>query len=73
MLWKLCLNCMVTCWHNRCAVDRGHRCTFCGHPVGHNSGSSAKEHAEKVRDKQANRARLLGLRTSGGGVPWVAS
>lgn len=63
MIFKLCLNCGVTCWHNKCGLkDRAPRCTFCGHPVGHNNGTMQKDYAELVRNKQANKARLLEIK-----------
>ncbi len=58
MIKKLCMRCGKFCWHNPKANKDEHRCTYCGHPVGGNSGTGKREYLEMICASQVNRARL---------------
>lgn len=61
MIQKTCNFCGKFCWHNKCVKaqdNSGYRCTYCGSPVTcATAGSSKREHANHIRNTQANKYR----------------
>ncbi len=62
MTFKRCAYCFKEAWHNALAgkekEEKRWRCTYCGHPP--TSNPFKREHQEKLRDRQATKARIGG-------------